>query len=138
MPANLIPAIFHAARELDRSLQPLCRRNGVTITEAHLLAHLRIAGPCRTGELQRLFGFKPSTFTSVLDRLANKRMITRKAHPKDRRLVLIALTGEGRAIADRLQQTFDRTERTVSTKSQAGDFGNFSAVLAALTRNSTT
>ena len=136
MPANLIPAIFHAARELDRSLQPLCRRNGVTITEAHLLAHLRAAGPCRTGELQRLFGFKPSTFTSVLDRLVEKRTITRKAHPKDRRSVLIALTGEGRAIADRLQQTFDRTERTVSARSHTGDFTNFSAVLTALTQSS--
>ena len=55
--------------------------------------------PCEIGE-QLLV--TRGTVTGLLDSLERQRLVQRLPHPKDRRMLLIELTDEGRALLDRL------------------------------------
>lgn len=73
--------------------------HGVTQGEAHVLSQLAHSSPQTVGELHEGLGHKRSTLTSILDRLAERGLITRQASDADRRTFLIGLTPEGRRIA---------------------------------------
>ena len=55
-------------------------------------------------ELGAAVGTRPTTLTSVLDRLERRGHITRGARPGDRRVVLIELTSSGRQTAATIRQ----------------------------------
>jgi DNA-binding MarR family transcriptional regulator len=53
---------------------------------------------------------RPSTLTGVLDRLERRGLIERGANPSDRRSVLVRLTPEGRAQAERVERAYEELE----------------------------
>jgi DNA-binding MarR family transcriptional regulator len=53
---------------------------------------------------------RPSTLTGVLDRLERRDLIERGANPSDRRSVLVRLTPEGRAQAERVERAYEELE----------------------------
>jgi DNA-binding MarR family transcriptional regulator len=55
-------------------------------------------------------GSRPTTLTSVLDRLERRGHITRGARPGDRRVVLIELTPSGQATAETIRQAITALE----------------------------
>ncbi|MDG4861754.1 MarR family transcriptional regulator, partial [Streptomyces sp. T-3] len=55
-------------------------------------------------------GSRPTTLTSVLDRLERRGHITRGNRPGDRRVVLIELTATGRLTADTIRQSLTEVE----------------------------
>jgi DNA-binding MarR family transcriptional regulator len=61
--------------------------------------------PCEIGE-QLLV--TRGTVTGLLDSLERQRLVRRLPHPKDRRMLLIELTDEGRALLDRLLPEHER------------------------------
>jgi len=61
--------------------------------------------PCDIGEQ---LSVTRGTVTGLLDSLERQRLVRRTPHPKDRRMLLIELTNEGRNILDRLMPSTSR------------------------------
>ena len=89
------------ATAADRRLAPA----GVTAQQAALLLHAS-RGQRTPSQLMILLGTDTAGMTKLLDRLAAKGLIERERHPTDRRAVLIALTGQGRALLPRIRPAF--------------------------------
>jgi DNA-binding MarR family transcriptional regulator len=63
--------------------------------EAHILAHLHAEGESSIAQLHQALEHRRSTLTSILDRLAERKLITRAVDAKDRRSFRIRLTPSG-------------------------------------------
>lgn len=126
--ASLERATHAVALLIDRALKDLA----VTQAEAHVLAYLAQARQCSINDLHASFGHKRSTLTSVLDRLERRGMVRRGPHPASRRLVLVALTDEGRQAAERVGAVVQRLEEAVVTRTGRADVEAFLRVIRAL------
>jgi DNA-binding MarR family transcriptional regulator len=82
----------------------------LTASEISALANLADGQGRTVSELGAATGTRPTTLTSVLDRLERRGHITRGARPGDRRAVLIELTGSGRLAAARIGQAIASLE----------------------------
>jgi DNA-binding MarR family transcriptional regulator len=106
----------------------------LTAAEINVLANLADGHGRTVSQLAAATGSRPSTLTSVLDRLERRGHITRGARAGDRRSVLVELTGSGRTaaavITAALADLEDRALRDLPAEAIAG----FRAVLDALTR----
>ena len=76
----------------------------LTPSEINALANLADGRGRTVSELGAAVGTRPTTLTSVLDRLERRGHITRGTRPGDRRAVLIELTASGRLTADTIRQ----------------------------------
>ena len=76
----------------------------LTVAEINALANLADGRGRTVSELGAAVGSRPTTLTSVLDRLERRGHITRGTRPGDRRAVLIELTSSGRLAAATIRQ----------------------------------
>jgi MarR family transcriptional regulator, organic hydroperoxide resistance regulator len=76
----------------------------LTASEINALANLADGRGRTVSELGAAVGTRPTTLTSVLDRLERRGHITRGARPGDRRAVLIELTSSGQLAATTIRQ----------------------------------
>jgi DNA-binding MarR family transcriptional regulator len=83
---------------------------GLTASEINALANLADGNGRTISELGAAAGTRPTTLTSVLDRLERRGHITRGTRPGDRRVVVIELTASGRLTADTIRQTLAAVE----------------------------
>jgi DNA-binding MarR family transcriptional regulator len=83
----------------------------LTASEVNALANLADGRGRTVSELGAAVGARPTTLTSVLDRLERRGHITRGARPGDRRAVLIELTPSGRLTATTIRQAIADLER---------------------------
>ena len=109
MPLQLIFGIHRATHRIGlyigRHMPDLSQ------AEAHILCHLAEAGACTTAQLHRAFAHRRSTLTSVLDRLENRRLITRKSSAQDRRSFIISLTRTGKTAASKIHGILEELEK---------------------------
>jgi DNA-binding MarR family transcriptional regulator len=84
---------------------------GLTGSEINALANLADGRSRSASELGRAVGTRPTTLTSVLDRLEQRGHITRSPRPGDRRGVLIELTSSGRNAAAMIRNAITRIEQ---------------------------
>jgi MarR family transcriptional regulator, organic hydroperoxide resistance regulator len=105
---------------------------GLTAAEINVLANLADGRARTVSELGAATGSRPTTVTSVLDRLEGRGHITRGPRPGDRRAVLIELTGTGRQAAATVRQTLAGLERRALADLDPGALAGFHAVLHAL------
>jgi MarR family transcriptional regulator, organic hydroperoxide resistance regulator len=113
---------------LSRELASL----GLTAAEINALANLADGRARTVSELGAATGSRPTTVTSVLDRLEQHGHITRGPRPGDRRAVLIELTGSGRQAAATVRQTLAGLEQRALADLDPGALAGFHAVLHAL------
>jgi DNA-binding MarR family transcriptional regulator len=101
---QLVDAVLGASRALvavaARSLGDLAE--DVTLAQYRVLVELAARGPQRAAELAGVLGVEPSTATRMCDRLVRKRLIHRRRDGRDRRVVQVALTPEGRSVVERV------------------------------------
>ena len=83
----------------------------LTASEINALANLADGRGRTVSELGAAVGTRPTTLTSVLDRLERRGHITRGTRPGDRRAVLIELTPSGRLVADTIRQAVTDLEQ---------------------------
>lgn len=76
----------------------------LTLAQMRVLFRLRNQGPLTSGALATKLGVTLPTVTSVADRLVGRGLIERRDDPDDRRRVILALTAEGQALVERVQQ----------------------------------
>ncbi len=76
----------------------------LTGPQIHVLVALGIAGdPLAMNELSQRCGASSPAMTGIIDRLETRGLVSRERDDADRRLVLIAMTTEGRTAYDLLQ-----------------------------------
>jgi MarR family transcriptional regulator, organic hydroperoxide resistance regulator len=101
--------------------------------DINVLANLADGAGHTVGALATATATRPSTLTSLLDRLTRRGYLERQNDPADRRSFVIALTADGLAAARRAAEAIADLERqalaTVTPAQRAG----FHAVIDALT-----
>ena len=98
-----------------------------------VLMRLREAGPLSQNLLGRETAMDPNTVQGVILRLLRRRLVTRSGSADDKRRKLLALTADGRALAERLVIEGQAvTEETLAPLS-AGQRRQFLGLLARLT-----
>lgn len=106
----------------------------LTASEINALANLADGRGRTVSQLGAAVGSKPTTLTSVLDRLERRGHVTRTTRAGDRRSVLIELTESGRATAAHITGTLAEIERRALGDLPAEAIAGFHAVLNALTK----
>lgn len=97
-PLDFLRVIWAFDQALQRTSQRMESQIGVTAPQRMVVRIVGRFPGISAGELAEILHTHPSTVTGLLKRLASKKVITRKADPKDRRRVLIGLTDKGRGI----------------------------------------
>jgi len=105
----------------------------LTASEINALANLADGIGRTVSELGAAVGARPTTLTSVLDRLERRGHITRGTRAGDRRSVLIELTPSGRLAAGTIRQTLTDLERRALGSLPPEAVATFHTVLNALT-----
>lgn len=104
----------------------------LTASEINAMAILADGHGRTISELGAAAGTRPTTLTSVLDRLERRGHITRGTRPGDRRVVIIGLTSSGRLAADTIRQTLAEVEARALDGLPAEAIADFHTVLRAL------
>jgi DNA-binding MarR family transcriptional regulator len=105
----------------------------LTASEINALANLADGQGRTVSELGAAVGARPTTLTSVLDRLERRGHITRGTRPGDRRAVLIELTPSGRVTATTIRQAIADLERRALGNLPADAITGLRTALQALT-----
>jgi len=97
---DLLPLIVKNLR-IPRLLENV--RPNLGISQTLVLSALERAATdgVSMGDLADEVGVSVPTTTGLVGRLAREGLVERRAHPSDRRVVLVALTDEGRGVARR-------------------------------------
>jgi DNA-binding MarR family transcriptional regulator len=132
-PGSAILALHRATHATLYALTARLADLDLPAADINALANLA-AGTGRTvGALATATATRPSTLTSLLDRLTRRGYLVRETDPADRRSFVIRLTPDGQAAAARAAEAIADLERqalaTVTPQQRAG----FHAVLDALT-----
>lgn len=105
----------------------------LTPAEINALAILSDGRVRGVSELAAEAGARPSTMTSLLDRLHKRGHIDRLTQAGDRRAILIELTESGKAAANRIRGTFAELEQRALRDLPESAVAGFHTVLGALT-----
>jgi MarR family transcriptional regulator, organic hydroperoxide resistance regulator len=103
----------------------------LTASEINALANLADGRGRTVSELGAAAGTRPTTMTSVLDRLERRGQISRGSLPGNRRAVLIELTPTGRRTAATIRQAIADLERRALSGLPAGAITGLRAALQA-------
>ena len=106
----------------------------LTASEINALANLADGHGRTVSELGAAVGTRPTTLTSVLDRLERRGHITRGTRPGDRRAVLIELTSSGRLTASTIRAAIADLENRALRNLSADALAGLRAGLEALTQ----
>jgi DNA-binding MarR family transcriptional regulator len=79
-----------------------CQAHGLSIVGFHVLALLEVHGPMPMSHMADELGVALPNATGIIGRLAERGIVTREHEPADRRVVLVALSAEGRALIDEM------------------------------------
>ena len=131
-PLRFVSPLHKAQRQLAEYMEAESRERGVEPTEGNLLSYVTIYGPCPVSQLSKVFGHKPSTLTSMLDRLEGRALLERQPNPDDRRSVLVSTTAHGAKVATELRAMLEEMEEQIYEQINARDFAGFQAVMKAI------
>src|SRR2546423_11690232 len=115
MPLHFVHPVHRATHRIGLYLSER-RAEELSQGEAHILALLAYSSPANVADLHRGLAHKRSTLTSILDRLANRNLITRKVEAADRRTFVVALTKKGQKLAQRVSRHLSDLERAVGRR----------------------
>jgi DNA-binding MarR family transcriptional regulator len=132
-PASVILALHRATHATLHALTSALADLDLPAADIDVLAILADGAGRTVGALATATATRPSTLTSLLDRLTKRGYIARELDPADRRSFLISLTPAGRAVAEHAAAAIADLERqalpTVTPAQRAG----FHTVIDALT-----
>jgi DNA-binding MarR family transcriptional regulator len=134
-PMQVLSRVSRLARHLDIARRGAFASHGLETWEFDVLSALRRAGPpfqLTPGALLRATLVTSGTMTNRIDRLAAAGLVRREPDPRDRRGVLVTLSGQGRAAVDAaLTDLLDR-EQGLLAGLDAGQRATLAGMLRAL------
>ncbi len=131
MPLQLIPEIHRATHRIGVHLARIGDL-GLSQAEAHILAHLASFGDSTISQVHHAFAHKRSTLTSILDRLDERGLITRRTNPRDRREFIVRLTAAGKILAKRAYRELETIEKHALRHLTRKQLDGFAETLKAL------
>jgi MarR family transcriptional regulator, organic hydroperoxide resistance regulator len=135
-PGGEILALHRAAHATLHRLTTRLADLDLPAADINALANLADGAGRTVGALAAATATRPSTLTSLLDRLTRRGYLERQSDPADRRSFVVVLTPDGLAAAKRAAEAIAGLERealaTVTPAQRAG----FHAVIDALTEAS--
>jgi DNA-binding MarR family transcriptional regulator len=130
--ASVLLALQRATHATLRVLAAELADLDLTASELNVLANLADGDGRTVSALGTAVGAKPTTLTSVLDRLERRGHLTRGARPGDRRSVVVELTPTGRETAGTVRAAVAEVERRALADVPADAVAACHAVLRAL------
>ncbi|MBT2228974.1 MarR family winged helix-turn-helix transcriptional regulator [Nonomuraea sp. NEAU-A123] len=97
---NLCGLVSGTARQIEDHVRERAIKLGLTAPQATALREL--TGPMTLRELSDRMSCEPSNATFIADKLEQRGLIERHAHPQDRRAKQLVLTPEGQALREQL------------------------------------
>ena len=93
---GIVDRINGLSRRIKRTMEETTAEHGLGFGEWHLLARLfNSKQPLSPGELSKRLELSSGAMTNRLDHLERRGLVRRRAHPDDRRALLVELTPEG-------------------------------------------
>ncbi|HSO96420.1 MAG TPA: MarR family transcriptional regulator [Acidimicrobiia bacterium] len=102
-PRQLADQLFGVVRRLRGHATELAADFDLSFLQVRALWRLE-RQPLPTGALAEQLGLDSSNVTSVVDGLEARGLVARQAHVEDRRVKLLVLTDEGRAVRARIDE----------------------------------
>lgn len=96
-----------SVNRISRRLRPTTAGAGLTPTQISVLETVARRGPIRLSDLAVVEDVNPTMLSRVAGKLEDAGLIRRDQHPDDGRAALLALTGKGERVFERM-----RSERT--------------------------
>ena len=132
-PGSAILALHRATHATLHTLTTRLADLDLPAADINVLANLA-GGEGRTvGALATATASRPSTLTSLLDRLTRRGYLVRQSDPADRRSFVIVLTPDGMAAATRAAEAIAGLERQALAAMTPAQRAGFHAVIDALT-----
>jgi DNA-binding MarR family transcriptional regulator len=103
-----VELLWNVHRRILKRLNPLARRQGMSILEVVVLWKTQQSGGRRVTELADDLGVSPSTATGVLGRLVKAGWLVREPDAQDRRAVIMRGTGKLARLMRSVKQTGSR------------------------------
>lgn len=104
-PGNLHGYVFYLVGQVmlqrQQLIEPRLHELGLNIVSWRPLLVVGLAGECQMTKLARLTGIDRTTLTRSVDRLVDSGLLLRKEHERDRRLVMLSLTPQGRSVYEK-------------------------------------
>lgn len=112
---QLDPILFNALRAIYKFQQAKMTAFGLDYEDIYLLQLLRNHSPARMGEIADEMGIPVSTATRVVDRLEEKKLLSRKKDPRDKRNILVSLERKGEEVVAKVEnQTYTILSKNLS------------------------
>jgi MarR family transcriptional regulator, organic hydroperoxide resistance regulator len=132
-PGSVILALHRATHATLHALTARLADLDLPAADINVLANMADGAGRTVGALAAATATRPSTLTSLLDRLTRRGYLMRQSDPADRRSFVVLLTPDGLAAAQRAAEAIAALERqalaTVTPAQRAG----FHALIDALT-----
>ncbi|MFJ8589602.1 MarR family winged helix-turn-helix transcriptional regulator [Streptomyces sp. NPDC093595] len=109
----------------------------LTASEVNALAILADGRERTISELLVASGSRPTTLTTVLDRLERRCLVIRHGRPGDRRVVVVELTDSGKVASETIRHTMSELEQCALSDISSERIADFYAVLHALVKEPT-
>jgi DNA-binding MarR family transcriptional regulator len=90
--------IYFTAREMTNLAEKLLRPHALTLEQFHLLKNMDLDSGISQRQLGEVTNKTAANVTRMLDRMAAKDLVVRRADPGDRRAALVSLTAKGTAL----------------------------------------
>jgi DNA-binding MarR family transcriptional regulator len=103
---------------------------GVTPARTHLLWELGQRGPVPQRVLAEALKVSPRAVTGLVDALVAQGLVTREAHPTDRRATLVTLTPRGETLVAQLKRGHKRIARALFASMSPAELESFAQGLA--------
>ncbi len=129
---NLTSNLQKSAQLVTLYLDKFRKDYGVTQPEAYVLAVLHVRGETSIRNLHQTLGHKPSTLTSILDRLVARGFITRETSRTDRRSFDIGLTLAGTIPAKAIRTALHNLENKIVRRSVSADIRGIKRITSTL------
>jgi len=130
-------ALQRATHATQQGLSAQLADLDLTSAEINALANMADGRARTVSELVAAVGTRPTTLTSVLDRLERRGHVTRGTRPDDRRAVLVELTPTGRTAATTIRRAISALERRALRHLSVTKIAGLHAGLQALSEVST-
>lgn len=105
--AALADQFGRTSKRLARAFDDALATHGVSTPRARVLMEVASSGPTRLAAVGAAVGIAQGTASELADALVREGLLTRRADPSDRRAVLLEVTAEGQAHADRWRAAYE-------------------------------
>lgn len=128
---RLIYLVFTAQHRLRMHIRDELLAAGVKITleQVGILFLLKEENGRAMSQLSRLLFLDNSTITGLIDRLEKSGFVLRKANPKDRRIFLIHITGQGIKEVNKAKTVINRVNEEIKADFSKEEIESFKKIL---------